>query len=86
MLSIGCDAHKRYSQFEAEDGAGKVLDRTRVMHDCGAILEYLVRYPEGTAVALESVGNWYWIADEIEAAGCIPLLTHTAKAKVMMVC
>ena len=25
-----------------------------------------------------------WIADEIEAAGCIPLLTHAAKAKVMM--
>jgi transposase len=35
-------------------------------------------------VALESVGNWYWIADEIEAAGCRPLLTHAAKAKVMM--
>jgi hypothetical protein len=28
--------------------------------------------------------GWYWIADEIEAAGCIPLLTHPAKAKVMM--
>jgi transposase len=35
-------------------------------------------------VALETVGNWYWIADEIEAAGCLPLLTHAAKAKVMM--
>jgi transposase len=28
--------------------------------------------------------GWYRIADEIEAAGCIPLLTHPAKAKVMM--
>ena len=28
--------------------------------------------------------DWYWIADEIEAAGCVPLLTHAAKAKVMM--
>jgi len=25
-----------------------------------------------------------WIADEIEAAGCIPLLTHAAKAKLMI--
>jgi hypothetical protein len=33
---------------------------------------------------LESVGNWYWIADEIEAAGCVPLLTHPARAKVMI--
>jgi hypothetical protein len=64
MLSIGCDAHKRYSQFEAQNRVGKVVDRTKVMHDRGAILEYLARYPEGTPVALESVGNWYWIADE----------------------
>lgn len=84
MVSIGCDAHKRYSQFEAQDGGGKVVDRTKVMHDRGAILEYLSRFPEGTPVALETVGNWYWIADEIEAAGCLPLLTHAAKAKVMM--
>jgi transposase len=28
--------------------------------------------------------GWYWIADETEAAGCPPLLTHAAKAKVMM--
>ncbi|MCL4466701.1 MAG: IS110 family transposase [Chloroflexi bacterium] len=28
--------------------------------------------------------GWYWIADEIEAAGCIPLFTHAAKAKLMM--
>jgi len=35
-------------------------------------------------VALESVGNWYWIVDEIEAAGCLPLMAHAAKAKVMM--
>jgi hypothetical protein len=84
MLSIGCDAHKRYSQFEAQDQTGKVVDRAKVVHDRGAILEYLSRFPEGTPVALESVGNWYWIADEIEAAGCLPLLTHAAKAKVMM--
>jgi len=30
------------------------------------------------------VGNWFWIADEIEAASCLPLLTHAAKAKLMM--
>jgi transposase len=35
-------------------------------------------------VALESIGNWYWIVDEIEAAGCQPLMAHAAKAKVMM--
>jgi transposase len=84
MLSIGCDAHKRYSQFEVQDQHGHVHGQTRVNHQRGAIQEYLSGFPEGTPVALESVGNWYWIADEIEAAGCLPLLTHAAKAKVMM--
>jgi len=30
-------------------------------------------------VTVESVGNWYWIADEIEAAGCRSLLTNPAE-------
>jgi hypothetical protein len=84
MISIGCDAHKRYSQFEVQDQQGYVLDRTRVNHTRGAIQQYLADFAQGTPVALEAVGNWYWIADEIEAAGCVPLLTHAGKAKVMM--
>jgi hypothetical protein len=35
-------------------------------------------------VAVETVGNWYWIVDEIEAAGCVPRLVHARKAKLMM--
>jgi transposase len=81
---VGCDAHKHYSQFAVLDQAGSLLAQHRVDHQPGAIRAFLENLPEGTRVALESVGNWYWIADEIEAAGCLPLLTHAAKAKVMM--
>ncbi len=42
------------------------------------------RFPPGTPVALETVGNWYWIVDEIEQAGCVPLLAHAQMAKQMM--
>jgi hypothetical protein len=63
MLSIGCDAHKRYSQFEVQDQEGHVHKQTRVSHQPGAIQEYLSVFPPGTPVALETVGNWYWIAD-----------------------
>src|SRR5207245_1927359 len=35
-------------------------------------------------VAVETIGNWYWIVDEIEAAGCVPKLVHARKAKLMM--
>ena len=81
---IGCDAHKHYSQFAVLDQDGRLLAQHRVEHQPGAIQAFLENLPEGSPVALESVGNWYWIADEIEAAGCVPLLTHAAKAKLMM--
>ncbi len=35
-------------------------------------------------VAVETVGNWYWIVDEIEQAGCRPRLVHAGKAKLML--
>jgi transposase len=35
-------------------------------------------------VAVETTGNWYWIVDEIEAAGMVPRLVHARRAKMMM--
>jgi transposase len=81
---IGCDAHKRFSQFAVRDGTGKLCQQRRIEHEPGAIREFLQEYPAGTPVALETVGNWYWIVDEIEASECIPHMAHAAKAKVMM--
>lgn len=82
--TIGCDAHKHFSLFVVLGGSGDLVQRTRVGHVPGAIGAFLSQFPQGTPVALETVGNWYWIVDEIEEAGCIPLLAHAAKAKVMM--
>jgi transposase len=81
---VGCDAHKRYSMFAVRGAHGELVEERRVNHERGAIRAFLSRFPEGTPVALESVGNWYWIVDEIEAAGCLPKMAHPAKAKVMM--
>lgn len=35
-------------------------------------------------MAVETIGNWYWIIDEIEEAGMKPQLVHARKAKLMM--
>jgi hypothetical protein len=80
----GCDAHKYYSLFAVLDDRGKLQEEQRVNHEPGAIREYLAKFPEGTPVALESVGNWYWIVDEIEAGGCVPRMAHALFAKKMM--
>jgi transposase len=81
---VGCDAHKHYSLFAVLDDRGKLQEEQRVNHKPGAIQEYLSTFPEGAHVALESVGNWYWIVDEIEAAGCVPKMAHALFAKKMM--
>ncbi|HLE05623.1 MAG TPA: IS110 family transposase [Anaerolineales bacterium] len=81
---VGCDAHKHYSLFSIFDGQGRVVRRTRVDHQRGAIQNFLSQFPPGTPVALETVGNWYWIVDEIEGAGCTPLLAHALLAKKRM--
>jgi transposase len=81
---IGCDTHKHFSLFAVLDDDGHLHERIRINHAPGAIKNYLSQFPEGTTVALESVGNWYWIVDEIEASGCVPKMAHAAKAKVMM--
>ena len=81
---IGCDAHRRYSLFAVLNTSTLSAEQTRVNHQTGAIKEFLSAFPAGTPVALETVGNYYWIVDEIEQAGCVPLLAHAAKAKVIM--
>ncbi len=81
---IGCDAHRRYSLFAVLDTPTLSVQQTRLNHQPDAIKEFLSVFPEGTPVALETVGNDYWIVDEIEEAGCLPLLAHAAKAKVIV--
>jgi hypothetical protein len=69
---IGCDAYNRYSVFAVFDTSTLSVEQVRVNHQPGAIKEFLSDFPEGTPVALETVGNYYWIVDEIEQAGCVP--------------
>jgi transposase len=86
MQNIALDSHKRYSELSAETESGKVIKEGRIQHTRGAIRAALAGFDKGSPVAVETIGNWYWIVDEIEAAGMIPRLTHAGKAKVMMGC
>ena len=83
---LALDAHKRYSLAERDPVSGGAARQQRVEHRRGAIREYLADVEVGTPVALEATIGWYWIADEIEAAGCVPALVHPYKSKVMLGC
>ena len=84
MQYIALDAHKRYSLASVERESGGIVREARGAHARGAIQQFLAQCEPGSPVAIETVGNWYWIVDEIEAAGMTPHLVHAKKAKLMM--
>src|SRR5438552_1418758 len=84
MQYIAFDAHKHYTLASVARPDGQVIREQRIEHERGALQEFLARCEPGSPVAVETIGNWYWIVDEIEAAICIPRLVHARKAKLMM--
>jgi transposase len=84
MEYIAFDVHKHYTVASVARSDGRLTREERVEHDRGALRHFLERCEHGSPVAVETVGNWYWIVDEIEAAGCLPRLVHARKAKLMM--
>jgi len=81
---IGCDAHKKYSVFAGVSEAGEIIPAQRVEHDREKYSSFLKGLPPASQIAIESVGNWYWLIDEMEKAGHIPTLVNAGKAKLMM--
>jgi transposase len=80
---IAFDTHKHYTVASVERPTGEVLQETRLAHSRGVIRDFLGQWTSGSPVAVETVGNWYWLVDEIEAAGMVPRLVHARKAKLM---
>ena len=84
MQYIAFDSHKRYTLASVERADGRRIREQRIAHERGAVRRFLAECEPGSAVAVETIGSWYWLVDEIEAAGCRPRLVHARKAKLMM--
>ena len=86
MSIIAFDSHKRYTFARVENKNGQSAEEFRINHRRGEIARFLSRQEPGSKVAIETIGNWYWIVDEIEQAGMVPQLVHARKAKMMFGC
>ena len=86
MSIIAFDSHKKYTFARVEKENGENPKELRIEHQRGNISEFLCGQPAGSRVAVETIGNWYWIVDEIEQAGMVPQLVHARKAKMMFGC
>ncbi len=86
MQYIAFDSHKKYTLASVEAVAGGAPREVRIAHERGNIKYFLKQCDPGSPVAVETIGNWYWIVDEIEAAGMQPRLVNARKAKLMIGC
>jgi len=86
MSIIAFDSHKRYTFVRVENENGEHPEESRIEHRRGSIAGFLSGQQPGSPVAVETIGNWYWIVDEIERAGMVPRLVHARKAKMMFGC
>ena len=81
---IGCDAHKKFSIFATLNEKGEYEPTKRVGHMREEFRAYLKGLPSGSRIALETSGCYYWMVDEMEEAGHIPLLAHALTVKRRM--
>ncbi len=84
MEYIALDVHKNYTWARVENAKGDRLYESRLAHSHGTIKNFVNRWAGGSPVAVETVGNWYWVVDEIEAGGGTPQLVNARLAKLMM--
>lgn len=81
---IAFDVHKHYTLATVERDDGQPVREGKILHQHGAFQAFLGWCQPGGAVAVETVGNWYWVVDEIEQSGFTPLLVNARKAKHRM--
>jgi transposase len=84
MHMIAFDSHKRYTVASVQSIEGQIIKETRIDHGRGNIVRFLEQWDKGSPVAVETIGNWYWIVEEIEHAQMRPRLVHARKAKLML--
>ncbi len=84
MEYIAFDSHRHYTLARVESADGQRVREVRIDHERGGIRGFLRGCELGSGVALETIGTWYWIVDEIEEAGMTPRLVQARKAKLMM--
>lgn len=84
MEYIALDVHKKYTWARVENTQGERLYESRLAHSHGTIKHFVNRWTPGSPVAVETVGNWYWVVDEIEGGGGQPQLVNARLAKLMM--
>ena len=80
---IGIDLHKAKSFVTRMDEQGTVLEQRHLVHNTGALQQYLTALPADARIAVEATGNWMWLYELIEDRHPDLLLAHPLKTKAI---
>lgn len=81
---MGCDTHKKYSVFVGVGEVWEIISGAASGAWQRRLALLFKGLPPVSQIAVESVGNRYWLIDEIKEAGHIPALVNAGKAKLVM--
>ncbi len=82
-MYVGVDYHKRYSMITQMDEKGNIVDQLRLSNDPSSLTGFVDRLPEGSKIALEATGNWYYFYELLEEKSPEIYLAHPLKTRAI---
>lgn len=82
-MYIGVSYHKKYSIATKMDGRGKILEQVKLKNDTQTLVRFAESLPEGSKIALEATGSWYYFYEVLEDKCPEIYLPHPLKTRVI---
>jgi len=82
-MYVGVDYHKKYSIATKMDSKGKILEQVRLRNDPQTLVRYAEGLPEGSKIALEATGSWYYFYELLENKCSDIYLAHPLKTRAI---
>jgi transposase len=79
---VGVDLHKRVSQL-ARLREAKPASQLRFTNDVVTVEKLLKKLPQGSKIAFEATGSWWWFVDLAERTGHEVVMSHPKQTKAI---
>jgi transposase len=82
-MYIGVDYHKKYSVATKINEKGNVLEQVKLKNDPETLTRYAKTLPQGSKIALEATGSWYYFYELLEDKCSDISLAHPLKTRAI---
>lgn len=82
-MYIGVDYHKKYCIATKMDDKGNIVQQIRLSNDPETLIKYAEALPEGSKIALEATGSWYYFYELLENKCSEIYLAHPLKTRAI---